>query len=160
MQIITDTREQLPYDFQGYADVEVIRAGLLAGDYSIPGCEHLAAVERKTLDDLIGCFMGKDRERFARELARLRPYIVKAVVVESTLVDVARGRYTSNMKPQSAMQSVIAMQVRRQGSVYVLWRNKRSRLFCFVLAGRDLPRSNRVRRVCALNHGKCERAHC
>ena len=129
MIIIADTREQLPYDFQGYADVEVIRAGLPAGDYSIPGCENVVAIERKTIDDLVGCLMGKDRERFARELAKLRPYIVKAVVVEAALEDVARGRYVSKMQPQAALQSIIALQVRhtvpfmfcgdRKGAQYV-----------------------------------------
>lgn len=111
MIVIADTREQLPYDFQGF-DVEVIRAGLPAGDYSLPGAEHLVAVERKELNDLIGCLMGKARERFARELARLRPYVLAAVVCECTLEDVARGRYTSNMQPQAALQSIIALQVR------------------------------------------------
>ena len=111
MIIITDSREQLPYNFQGY-DVEIVKAGLPAGDYSLPGAESVVAIERKTIDDLIGCLMGKDRERFARELARLRPYVLAAVVCECTLEDVARGRYTSNMKPQAALQSIIAMQVR------------------------------------------------
>ncbi len=124
-----DTREQLPYDFQGYTGVEVIRAGLPAGDYSIPGAEHLAAVERKSLDDLIGCLLAKQRDRFERELARLRPYHVAAVVVEASWEDIARGRYTSNMHPQAALQSTLALQVRysipfmmcgsREGGQYV-----------------------------------------
>ena len=128
MIIITDSREQLPYNFQGY-DVQVVRAGLPAGDYSIPGAESLVAIERKELNDLIGCLMGKQRDRFTRELARLRPYHLAAVVVESTLEDVARGRYVSKMSPQAALQSIIAMQVRygvpfmfcgdRKGAQYV-----------------------------------------
>jgi len=109
--ITADTREQRPYDFQGY-DVQVIRAGLPAGDYSLPGAEHLVAIERKALDDLINCLMGKNRDRFERELNRLRPYHVSAVVVEATLKDISSGRFVSKMKPQSALQSVIAMQVR------------------------------------------------
>ena len=111
MIVVIDTREQLPYDFTGY-DVQVVRATLPAGDYSIPGAEHLAAFERKSIDDLISCLMGSSRERFARELSRLRPYHVAAVVVESSWQDISRGRYTSNMNPQSALQSLIAMQVR------------------------------------------------
>ena len=128
MIIITDSREQLPYNFQGY-DVQVVRAGLPAGDYSLPGAESLAAIERKSLDDLIGCLLAKQRDRFERELARLRPYHVAAVVVESTWEDIARGRYTSNMHPQAALQSTLALQVRysipfmmcgsREGGQYV-----------------------------------------
>ena len=129
MIITVDSREQKPYDFTGYAGVEVIRAGLPAGDYSIPGAEHIAAIERKSIDDLIACLMGSNRERFERELTRLRPYIVKAVVVEASWEDIARGRYTSNMHPQAALQSTLALQVRysipfmmcgsREGGQYV-----------------------------------------
>ena len=110
--ITADTRERMPYTFQGYPGVEVIRAGLDAGDYSLPGAESLAAIERKSLDDLVGCLIAKQRDRFERELARLRPYILKAVVIEATWEDLARGRYTSKMHPQAALQSILALQVR------------------------------------------------
>lgn len=111
MIIIIDTREQAPYEFTDY-DVAVVRSTLPCGDYSIPGAEHLVSIERKMLDDLISCLMGKNRDRFERELGRLRPYHVAAVVVEASWQDISCGRYRSNMKPQSALQSVIAMQVR------------------------------------------------
>ncbi len=113
MIIIADTREQHPYGFDNF-DVDVARAALPCGDYSLPGCEHLVSIERKTLNDLINCLMGKNRDRFERELNRLRPYHVAAVVVEATLEDISSGRFVSNMKPQSALQSVIAMQVRHK----------------------------------------------
>ena len=129
MFIVADSREQRPYTFQGYPGVEVIRAGLDAGDYSLPGAEHLAAIERKTLDDIVSSLLQKQRDRFERELARLRPYVLKAVVVESTWEDIARGRYVSKMHPQAALQSILAMQVRygipflfcgsREGAQYV-----------------------------------------
>jgi DNA excision repair protein ERCC-4 len=35
-------------------------------------------------------------------------------VVEAMLKDISRGRFVSKMKPQSALQSVIAMQVRNK----------------------------------------------
>lgn len=111
LKIIVDTREQLPFDFTSFPGVETIPGTLAAGDYSLPGAEHLAAIERKTVDDLAGC-LTTGRERFERELNRLRPYPLAAVVVEASLDDLARGRYTSQMQPQAALQSVIAMQVR------------------------------------------------
>jgi len=110
-KIIVDNREQLPFDFAAFSNVETIPGTLTAGDYSIPGAEHLAAIERKTIDDLVGC-LTNGRDRFERELNRLRPYTLAAVVVEASLDDLARGRYTSQMQPQAALQSVIAMQVR------------------------------------------------
>lgn len=126
MKIKADTREQDPYSFERFPDVEVVTGTLESGDYSLPGAEHLAAIERKTLDDLTGC-LTKERERFEKELHRLRPYHLKAVIVEATLQDLARGYYKSQLNPQSALQSVIAFQVRyapfvwagnRQGGEY------------------------------------------
>jgi len=111
LQIIVDNREQLPFDFAAFSNVEIIPGTLAAGDYSLPGAEHLAAIERKTIDDLVGC-LTKGRDRFERELCKLRPYTLAAIAVEASLEDLARGRYTSQMQPQAALQSIIAMQVR------------------------------------------------
>lgn len=72
--IAVDTREQAPYRFAGEP---VASATLAAGDYSLAGLEHLIAVERKELGDLVGC-MTHDRDRFKRELQRLRAYRYRA----------------------------------------------------------------------------------
>ncbi|MCX5888260.1 MAG: ERCC4 domain-containing protein [Deltaproteobacteria bacterium] len=111
MRIFFDTREQAPFLFRDYeADPEP--ATLPTGDYSLPGFEDRAAIERKTLDDLVGCLMGSNRDRFERELARGRHFELFAVVVESSLADVSQGRFKSEMKVHSALQSILAFQVR------------------------------------------------
>jgi len=76
-----------------------LKAKHIKGDYSLPGFEDRAAIERKSLNDLIGCLMGSNRQRFERELARGRHYDLFAVVVEASLADVSQGRYRSDMKP-------------------------------------------------------------
>jgi len=114
MIVLVDSREQAPFAFSRFDDVTVERAGLPTGDYSLPGFEDRAAVERKELDDLIGCLMGSNRERFERELTRLSRYDLAAVVVESSMEDVSRGRYRSQMKPHAALQSILALQVRHR----------------------------------------------
>lgn len=81
MRIIIDSREQTPFIFKGY-DVTQETAALPVGDYSLPGFEDRAAIERKALEDLISCLMGSNRERFERELARGRPLDLFVVVVE------------------------------------------------------------------------------
>lgn len=111
MIILVDTREQQPYSFDSYEGVTVHRAGLESGDYSLPDHQHIVAIERKSIDDLIGC-LTTGRERFAKELHRLRPYLLRAVVVEASMEDVARGRYKSQMAPQAALQSILAFMVR------------------------------------------------
>ena len=111
MKIIIDTREQAPYQFLKNA-IQTERAALPCGDYSLAGFADKIAVERKTLDDLIGCLMGKDRDRFERELARAGCYERFAVVIEASLYDISAGRYRSDMKPHAALQSITAFFIR------------------------------------------------
>jgi len=123
VRILIDTREQAPFAFQGY-DVDPETATLPVGDYSLPGFQDRAAVERKSLEDLISCLMNSNRERFERELARGRHYELFAVVVEAPLADVSQGRYRSEMKPQAALQSIITISVRYRTSF--IWAGNRA----------------------------------
>ena len=80
-QIIVDSREQKPFQFEGHT---LIESKLEYGDYSLHPNNKLA-IERKSLSDLYGTLSG-GRERFEREIQKakkLEGYIV--VVVESTL---------------------------------------------------------------------------
>lgn len=52
MRILIDTREQQPFSFTRY-EVATEPATLPVGDYSLPGFEDWAAIERKSLEDLI-----------------------------------------------------------------------------------------------------------
>lgn len=110
LAVVVDSREQAPYAFERFP-VEVIRAGLPTGDYSLVAHKSHAAIERKSLDDLIGC-LTVGRDRFERELDRARSLACFSVVVEASMEDVARHRYTSRMAPHSALQSILAFQVR------------------------------------------------
>ena len=110
MRIVVDTREQVPFPFIGYP--AAIESGTLTdGDYSLDGFERRVAVERKSLADLVGC-LGADRERFQRELARLRGYDSAVVVVESPADDLRGGRYRSELDAGAAWQSVLAFTMR------------------------------------------------
>lgn len=136
MKIVVDTREQAPYPFNGKFYLEkspglLVSTGTLkTGDYSIVGLEGEVAVERKELNDLIGC-LGVGRERFEKELARTASFHAFAVVVEASWQDVAQGRYTSNFNPHSALQSILAFMSRymvpfifaggRTGGEYATW---------------------------------------
>lgn len=110
MIVAIDNREQLSYNFQGY-DCTTQDATLVTGDYSIVGFEDKIAVERKSIDDLLGC-LTSGRERFEKELARSRALDRFIVIVEASFEDLAKGMYRSAMKPHSACQSIIAWQIR------------------------------------------------
>lgn len=122
MNIIIDTREQRPYDFARF-NCETQVGTLATGDYSLAGLTDRVAVERKSLDDMVGC-LTTGRDRFERELARACEMEGFAVVIEASLQDMAEGHYRSQMQPHSAIQSVIAFQVRY--GVPFTWAGSRS----------------------------------
>ena len=111
LKILTDTREQLPYTFENYP-VQIGRAALTVGDYSLAGFQDRIAIERKSLNDLIGCLTGTNRIRFEKELARAGSFERFAVVVESDIQDVSAGHYVSKMQPHAALQSITAFYIR------------------------------------------------
>ena len=100
---VVDTREQLPLDL---APLRMERGTLPTGDYSIRGLEHVVAVERKSLADLLGC-VGQERERFDREVQRLLAYPCRALVVESTWQEIERGDWRSKITPTAALGSLL-----------------------------------------------------
>ena len=110
LQVVVDSREQCPYRFEGMGAVVEVGA-LASGDYSLHGFGSRIAIERKELGDLIGC-LTYGRERFERELVRLRSYEFACVLVESPAHDLRSGCYRSQMDPASAWQSILALQMR------------------------------------------------
>ncbi len=107
--ILIDSREQLPLAFG--SDVLTTAATLTAGDYSVSGLEDRAAIERKSLSDLVAC-VGPERDRFTRELLRLRGYPCRALVIEATLQDITDHRYRSATSPASVVGSLAAWSTR------------------------------------------------
>jgi ERCC4-type nuclease len=98
-----DTREQQPLDL---TPLQVVTATLTTGDYSVQGLEHIVAIERKSLPDLIGC-VGVERDRFDREAQRLLAYPVRALVVEATWPDIEAGDWRSKVTPAAALGSLL-----------------------------------------------------
>ena len=111
LTIIEDTREQAPLDFSAFPFVEVERATLRSGDYSVKGWESRFAVERKSLADLVGTIT-HGHERFERELERLASFQYAAVVVEAPEMDLRTGRYRSQLLPRAAVGMITAFEVR------------------------------------------------
>lgn len=93
LQIVIDSREQRPL-----ALPNSIVKGLSTGDYSALGYENLIAVERKSIEDLLGC-IGQSRDRFQRELERLAAFPYPAIVVECTMSDILNGTHYSHVHP-------------------------------------------------------------
>lgn len=112
IHILRDTREQDGFTFTSCKGILVSSATLATGDYSISGLEDMVAVERKNPADFALC-MGRERERFCRELIRARGLRSFCVVVEMSWRDVLQGRWgRSQLEPASAAASVQAMSSR------------------------------------------------
>ena len=107
--IVIDSREQTPLPI---TRLETVRAGLTTGDYSFQGGEHVFAVERKSIDDLVGCCMGDNRERFEREMHRLRGFRFKRLLIVGARWMIEGQRYKSQIKPAAVLNSLAAWEVR------------------------------------------------
>ena len=106
--IITDTREQTPLRF---ANLATLPGTLTSGDYAPRGLEHIAAIERKSAADLVSS-VTHDRDRFERELHRLRGMHFARVIVTASRDVIAAGAYRSNANPRAVLASCDTFEVR------------------------------------------------
>jgi DNA excision repair protein ERCC-4 len=107
--IVVDTREQDPLPF---SRLKTESGTLVTADYSVVGLEHLFGVERKSISDLVGCCVGQNRERFERELHRLRGFRFKRLLVVGSEAQILKGEYHSNIKPRAVLGTLRAFEVR------------------------------------------------
>lgn len=114
-----DTREQAPLPILRFP---VERVGLPCGDYGVKGFSDWSnprfAIERKSLDDLTGS-LGKGRQRFMREIEKLRQFTFRALVIEAWLADVENHIYRSELAPASVLGTLDALEVRT--GLHVFW---------------------------------------
>jgi ERCC4-type nuclease len=107
--IIYDSREQ---DILPIFDVYNPRLGSLqTGDYSYVGGELDFTIERKSINDLIGS-ISSGRDRFMRELDRIRAYSFARLLIVGKRSDVEAGIYRSKMKVESVLNTLNAIEAR------------------------------------------------
>lgn len=142
--IIEDSREQNPLDFSPFNDCRVVRAELWPGDYSLQAMTNFAAVERKSVADLVGTMKGgyagfsaTTPKRFDRELKALRGYNINGftgfVIVEPDIVpgisplgafeQIQNHTYRSMIPPSKVLAFV--KRIRREWGVPVHFSNSR-----------------------------------
>lgn len=106
--IVTDSRERCPLVFHRLRSVV---GTLQSADYSMRGAEHVFGVERKSLPDLVAS-VSAERERFERELGRLRAFRFQRLLVTASEAQVLRGQYRSRMAPRAVLASLRSFEVR------------------------------------------------
>ena len=107
--VVIDSREQTPFVFPDA--VQTCRGTLQSGDYSIRGLEHLFSVERKSIADLVASVTW-ERDRFERELHRLRGFRFKRLVIVGSRAEVESGAYRSKANPKAVIASLETFEVR------------------------------------------------
>ena len=134
LYFIQDSREQWPIKFAApvrreFSDGGTVVRGLGEGDYSVSydaGVTVLPIrIERKSLGDFYGC-VGHGRERFERELDRLRAYDYRAIVIEATADDILRGYERSQISPRAAMASLCCWSVQFGVAVWLAENHRRA----------------------------------
>lgn len=100
---VIDTRERTPVDLSPLTHV---RKCLKTGDYSIYGHEDKIAIERKSLQDFVGC-CGQSRARFEREIERLRTFKYRAIVIEGDWSAVELKQYRGTIHPNAILGSAL-----------------------------------------------------
>jgi ERCC4-type nuclease len=106
--IIVDSREQAPLMFKHLP----ARPGpLTTGDYSIVGAEELFSIERKSIPDLVSSCT-TERERFERELHRLRGFQFARLLIVGSEAEIQDHRYRSNAMPKAILHSLWAFEAR------------------------------------------------
>lgn len=115
LHIIIDTREQRPWSFPPYL-AYCERGTLTTGDYALYGDGDNFAIERKSLDDFVQT-VGREWDRFLREINRMRSWPAQIVIVEANLIDIVNQSYNGALPPsfickriaQLAMQGVCVL---------------------------------------------------
>jgi ERCC4-type nuclease len=106
--LVVDTREQSPLTFK---NLPARHGTLTTGDYSFAGAEELFSVERKSIPDLVACCT-TERERFERELHRLRGFRFARLLIVGSEAEITTHRYRSNASPKAILHSLWAFEAR------------------------------------------------
>jgi len=110
--ILIDKQEQLPWFKPGEdGQARYVLAKLATGDYSLKGFEGRIAFERKRLLDLFSC-VGRERERFERELARLSEMEFAWLVIEANWLEMLQSQDYTLVHPNAVRQSLAEWEVR------------------------------------------------
>jgi len=107
-----DSREQTPLIFTRLQSVAGVT--LSEGDYSIAGVVDFRIERKGSLDELASNCVGHNRDRFERELFRLRPYKFRRLLVIGATCerDILTHPYRSAINPRCILSSLFAWQAR------------------------------------------------
>ena len=98
---------------------KTVRGTPLRGDYSFLDGEDVFSVERRTLQNLVGCCTDESSARFFREMHRLRGYRLKRLLVVGKPDQIETHTYVGQVTPHAVFATVAALEARFD--VPVVW---------------------------------------
>lgn len=105
IRVSVDDRERIPLNVSPLIPIVERRD---TADYGLVDLPDVAALELKgSIEDLLGC-VGRERERFERELARLRAFPVRGLIIAATWQDLERGDWRAKVSPAAVIGSLLA----------------------------------------------------
>ena len=137
LTFVQDSREQWPFTFGALLRPAIFQGGgtevrgLGEADYGVEVDGELLPIriERKSHGDLAGV-CGFGRERFERELERLRLYEYAGLIVEASLDDILRGYERSRIPGRTVAASLIAWGIRYRLHVWLAESHRRGAAVC------------------------------
>lgn len=108
--VLIDTREQQPWDV---SPMNATSGSLATGDYTLEGFPPTyVAIERKaSIQELVSC-VGTDRDRFQRELDRLKAFDHRLVIIEASWSDVCEGAWRGKLSVSQVKNTLLSWQSR------------------------------------------------
>lgn len=108
--VVRDTREQEGYTFERFSGRYTSCNGMVikkldTGDYSLLGMEDKLCIERKGRVSELATNLGKDKDRFLREIERMKDFPFKFIILEFSLADLMKFPEDSDI-PESKWNSV------------------------------------------------------
>ena len=118
MTFTVDSREPEPHPWAPYlpAGARLVRGTLETGDLALAALPDGAVVERKTVADFLAA-IGRERERFDREVRRARHLGAFVIVVEGSFADVLQANYAGGQLSEAAILGTVAAWTRRGAPV-------------------------------------------
>ena len=112
-RMIVDTREQ-----KSIFEPEhwIINKALPVGDFSINGFETLITIERKSTD--LYSSLGVDRERFTKELEKMKDYKWKGLLIQATEPEIYEEHEFSGLHANSVYHSLAAIETKYGLHIY------------------------------------------
>jgi ERCC4-type nuclease len=154
MQLLVDTREQKPLEFNHPYITEVIRVKQTVGDYGCrfsDGTEPPIKIERKSLPDLFNS-LSNDYKRFKKEILRSKENKVTLIVaVEASLTKVLKGIETSSRCGDEILQQMFTLYIRY--NLYFVFCNNRDEMArwvteLFLALGREHIKNKADKKLC------------